>query len=144
MLKQPITTSVTQKQFNFKFIPDTTKVYYITGRRSLSLPQRSNNVMLYSEPFISKERKDTSNALLAFSNSFTAEARRDAIQSKSLIANLSIETTNLKDMKYFSHIFKLPLIIELNNYCEIGNSDTEYVDIFYYHYKSYSNLPSKN
>lgn len=119
--------AVMNKTYNFRFIPEATKVYFIC-KRPLA---RSNQITLYSEPFYSKERKEQSNALIAYQNPVSAAEKLVALKEDSAV----VASDDLLNLQYLSILLNMPLIVELSYYCDIADANTEYVDVFYFQAK---------
>lgn len=110
------------KQYRFQYLPDNTNVYYI-GKR---LSTRSYAHIMYTEPHISKEKKDVTNVLIGYCNEMYAHNKRSNIDT-----DCDILCEPLTNMKYLSQLYKLPLIVEINTFCDIEDAQ-ECIEAYYY------------
>ena len=116
------------KVYNYRYIQGDTKVFYI-GK---PLSKRSHDTMIYSEPFYSKERNEYRNAIIAYNNDIVVRQKMDTLMCKEEAEVLMLES-DVDHMKYLSQLFRMPLVVEMNSYCDFRDGDgVEQVDVWYF------------
>ena len=111
--------------YNFKYISGDARVFYI-GR---SLSKRSHDTMIYSEPFYSKERSENRNAIFAYNNDIVAKEKMNLICKE----EAEVFESDVEHMKYLSQLLGMPLVVEINSYCDFRDGNgVEQVDVWYF------------
>lgn len=135
MIRKP--SLIQQKRtYQYRFIPDTTIVYYITKHNAINHRPYLNTrpVILYSEPYYSKEREEKINSILCYNNIEAANDKCNLL--KQFYNECLVDCIVLKDLKYYSLLLRMPLLLEVNSYCDVQDY-TEYVDVYYYYKRLY-------
>ena len=132
MIRNPninTTKRTPQKIYQHRYLPDKQHVYSIIPTYSTVISSRFHDMMFYTEPYYNKEAKEHTNAILCFTSKDTAKYKIDNLKTKCIV-----DTSTLEDMKYFSLLLRVPLVVEIHSFCNIDEY-TEHYDIYYFHKK---------
>ena len=121
---------VPSKIIQYRFVPDTTKVYYIF-RNQNKLPYRPHTVLFYTNPYSNKNTSETINSLMCY------ETKERAVYELSMLPECTLGEADINTMKYYSRLLRIPMLVEMNSYCDIIDH-TEYIDMFYYYKCGYT------
>lgn len=123
-----------KRVYQYRFIPDNTKVYFISkGEQKKHI--KPQLFQFYTEPYYNKEQSEIENSLLCFTNENIALIRYNELSNYH--NNCILSSGSLSELKYYSLLLRVPLILEVNSYCDIQEL-TEKIDIYYYRKKCYS------
>lgn len=136
MIRKSLSTQ-TPRTYQYRFMPDNTIVYYITKHVHANVRPQISKIPLtiYSEPYYSKERNEQTNSVVCYNNIDTAIQKCNSINE--IHANCEIDSILLRDLKYYTLLLRMPLLLEINSYCDIRDYN-EYVDVYYYNKKMYN------
>jgi hypothetical protein len=121
----PLTPKLTQ----YKYIGDTSKVYFI-GK---SNPSSFRHHVFYTEPHYIKERKEIRNAIIGYTDEQMANIKMSDIEGE---PHVHVFTMPLNDMKCMSSIMMMPLIVEAESYCDLDDG-TEMTNVYFYYKEEY-------
>lgn len=109
--------------FHYKYMNNNQHVYYV-GRK---LGDSFKHNVYFSEPFYIKERKEVRNVLKGY------ESEEHAYKTLILLDNgeCDVYNTQLKELKYVASFLSMPLIVEMESYCELDDL-SEHTNIYYF------------
>lgn len=120
--------------YSFRHINGKQNVYCIVKRWKYSDKDNIYNKQYYTTPFYSKNQRELRNVLVGYLSEELCKIKLNDILLEEYNDDTQIiepELIYLDDYKHFSTVFKSPLVVICNSYCDTSEKK-EIHDIFYF------------